>query len=169
MAEASRRVVLIADELCVALDNAAEDIGGSRPVDTIIKELGPAVDRALDSDNAAGQDYLKGSEAEATPLKPLAGPEVSSHRPDEKPVPAAPMPIDTAPGTAVRYAYPKNGGGYEGKRAEALGIRVGDVLTVDCTDIHRSSTTLYLREFPGEPFNTVNFALSKEELTDERE
>lgn len=48
--------------------------------------------RALDSDNAVGQDYLKGSEAETTPLKPLAGPEVSSHRPDEKPVPAAPEP-----------------------------------------------------------------------------
>ena len=97
------------------------------------------------ADNAAGRDHQ---------------PVESEFPPSQAPVPAAPMPIDTAPGTAVRYAYPKNGGGYEGKRAEALGIRVGDVLTVDCTDIHRSSTTLYLREFPGEPFNTVNFALA---------
>jgi len=45
--EAARKVVKFADELCVAVDKAAEDIGGSRPTLDILRDLGPAVDAAL--------------------------------------------------------------------------------------------------------------------------
>ena len=41
------RVVTLADELCTAVDNAGEDIGGSRPIMEILQDLGPAVDAAL--------------------------------------------------------------------------------------------------------------------------
>lgn len=39
-------VLKLADELCDAVDRAAEDIGGSRLVKDILAELGPAVDAA---------------------------------------------------------------------------------------------------------------------------
>ena len=44
--DALQRLVTVADELCDAVDNAADDIGGSRPVNDILAELGPAVDAA---------------------------------------------------------------------------------------------------------------------------
>lgn len=36
----------VADELCTAIDNSELDIGGSRPMNDILAELGPAVDVA---------------------------------------------------------------------------------------------------------------------------
>ena len=41
-----------------------------------------------------------------------------------------------------------------------LGFKEGDEFTVEETVIDGFSTTLYLREFPCERFNTVNFALT---------
>lgn len=38
-------VARLAGELCDAIDRAAEDIGGSRPVADILKDLGHAVDK----------------------------------------------------------------------------------------------------------------------------
>lgn len=40
-------VAKLAGELCDAVDAAEEDIGGHRPIRTILGELGPAVDRVL--------------------------------------------------------------------------------------------------------------------------
>ena len=40
------RVLELADELCVAVDCAEEDIGGPRPIIEILRALGPAVDDA---------------------------------------------------------------------------------------------------------------------------
>jgi hypothetical protein len=39
-------VVRLADELCEAVDREGEDIGGSRGSLVILRELGPAVDKA---------------------------------------------------------------------------------------------------------------------------
>lgn len=43
------RLIAITDEYCTAVDNAADDIGGSRPLIDILGELGPAVDAAMDA------------------------------------------------------------------------------------------------------------------------
>lgn len=45
--EGMEKVLKLADELCTAVDNETDDIGGSRPSREIIAELGPAVDAAL--------------------------------------------------------------------------------------------------------------------------
>lgn len=45
--KATARVLKLADELTNAIDLAEEDIGGARPIKTILRELGPAVDKAL--------------------------------------------------------------------------------------------------------------------------
>lgn len=42
-----RDVIKYADELCVAVDRAAEDVGGSRPTTEILADLGPATDKAM--------------------------------------------------------------------------------------------------------------------------
>lgn len=44
-----RKVVALADELCAAIENSEADIGGSRQMDKILAELGPAVDAALNA------------------------------------------------------------------------------------------------------------------------
>lgn len=46
-AEDFKDVTKFADELCVAVDRAAEDIGGSRPTREILADLGPATDKAM--------------------------------------------------------------------------------------------------------------------------
>lgn len=74
------------------------------------------------------------------------------------------MPIDAEPGTKVTYAYPNNGTWGDKDKLGRLGFKEGDEFTVDETAIDGFSTTLYLREFPGERFNTVNFALTPNEL-----
>lgn len=43
----AEEVVRLSDELCTAIDNAAEDIGGSRRIGDILADLGPATDAAL--------------------------------------------------------------------------------------------------------------------------
>lgn len=40
-------VTRFADELCIAVDRAADDIGGSRPTREILADLGPATDKAM--------------------------------------------------------------------------------------------------------------------------
>lgn len=52
----------ITDELCNAIDNGAEDIGGSRPIKEILSELGPAVDQASDALKFAMKLRVSGSE-----------------------------------------------------------------------------------------------------------
>lgn len=70
------------------------------------------------------------------------------------------MPIDTPEGTKVVFAYPKNGTSGDQAHAQRLGLKEGDEYTVEDTEAGGFSTTLWLREFPGERFNTVNFTLT---------
>jgi hypothetical protein len=70
------------------------------------------------------------------------------------------MPIDTPEGTKVTFAFPNYGISGDKDKLGKLDLKVGDEFTVQETVIGGFSTTLYLREFPGERFNTVNFALT---------
>lgn len=45
--ESLQAVAKLASELCDAVDEDAEDIGGHRPVHVILGELGPAVDKVM--------------------------------------------------------------------------------------------------------------------------
>lgn len=69
------------------------------------------------------------------------------------------MPVDTAPGTKVIFEFPKNGSDFDRIKAASLFIKKGDVFTVHHTEPEQYHTRLYLEEFPGVIFNTVNFAL----------
>jgi hypothetical protein len=63
--------------------------------------------------------------------------------------------IYAAPGTKVRFT---NEGGYEYQRESALKhLVVGNVYTVAWTDVHQSSTDVFLVEVPKRPFNSVQF------------
>lgn len=42
-----KEVTRYADELCIAVDRAANDIGGSRRTGDILADLGPATDKAM--------------------------------------------------------------------------------------------------------------------------
>jgi hypothetical protein len=70
------------------------------------------------------------------------------------------MPIDAPEGTKVTYAYPDNGTAFDKAKLAKLGLNVGDVFTVEDTEISGFSTALRLRELPGERLNTVNFTLT---------
>jgi hypothetical protein len=63
----------------------------------------------------------------------------------------------------VVFAFPNNGEQVDKDRLGRLGLKVGAEFTVEKTEIGGFSTTLYLREFPGERFNTVNFTLTANE------
>jgi hypothetical protein len=79
------------------------------------------------------------------------------------------MPIDAPEGTKVVFAFPNNGEQVDKDRLGRLGLKVGAEFTVEETEISGFSTTLYLREFPEEWFNTVNFTLTANaELSGER-
>ena len=67
------------------------------------------------------------------------------------------MAITTPPGAKVVMAYPKNGYSFDQHGLLKLGIKKGDVFTVSHIEINRSSSTLFLVEFPDIQFNTVNF------------
>lgn len=65
------------------------------------------------------------------------------------------MNINAGRGTQVRFVRP--GAGWSHDQEQAQKLIVGKVYTVHHTDVHSSSTSLYLIEFPGEKFNTVQF------------
>lgn len=67
------------------------------------------------------------------------------------------MDIASKPGTKIVFWYPHNGWPVDGQFIKGLGIKLGDILTVDHTVIHSSGTELYLKEFPGKCFNSANF------------
>jgi hypothetical protein len=77
------------------------------------------------------------------------------------------MDIYSAPGTKVVLWKPQNGWPHDKEQIERLGMKVGQEFTVQRTDVHSSSTTLYLKEFPNHKFNTVNFGVpaKPDELT----
>ena len=67
------------------------------------------------------------------------------------------MEIYATAGAKVIMDYPEAGWPHDQRTIQRLGLKTGAEYTVDHTEVHSSSTTLYLREFPGERFNTVNF------------
>lgn len=70
------------------------------------------------------------------------------------------MPIDTERGTKVVFAFPNNGNSRDKEKLKRLGMIEGKEYTVAGLDMHEFSTDLYLKEFPGKSFNTVNFSLA---------
>ena len=68
------------------------------------------------------------------------------------------MPIDARHGTKVIFNKPKNGWPHDQQTLKKHGLIEGEKYTVDRTEIHDCYTTLYLVEFPGIRFNTVNFS-----------
>lgn len=70
------------------------------------------------------------------------------------------MPIFVPPGSRVVLAFPDHGTLSDQARLSRLGLVRGAVFTVQATEALPFRTTLFLREFPNERFNTVNFALA---------
>ena len=71
------------------------------------------------------------------------------------------MDIYSQPGDKVICAFPHAGYPYDQEKLLKHRIAVGDVVTVEKTEIHGWSTDLYLKEYPGVRFNTVNFGVKK--------
>ncbi|MDE2103530.1 MAG: hypothetical protein KGL39_40190 [Patescibacteria group bacterium] len=67
------------------------------------------------------------------------------------------MEIYANPGSKVIMDYPEAGWPNDQLKIKELGLVEGQSYTVDHTEVHSSSTTLFLVEYPGERFNTVNF------------
>lgn len=66
-------------------------------------------------------------------------------------------------GTKVKFAYENAGTNYHIKKAKEHLI-LGEVYTVDYTDVHAFKTIVYLQEAPGIEFTSVQFAPLKEDL-----
>lgn len=67
------------------------------------------------------------------------------------------MEIYATPGAKVIMDYPDAGWPHDQRTIKSNGLVEGQTYTVDHTEVHSSSTTLFLSEFPGVRFNTVNF------------
>lgn len=67
------------------------------------------------------------------------------------------MSIYSEPGTAVRYAYPKNGNAGDQELCSKV-LTEGEVYTVKTCRAYDSHTSVELEEFPGHTFNAVMFA-----------
>lgn len=59
-------------------------------------------------------------------------------------------------GTMVRFAFPTNGYLSDQEFAKQY-LSEGMIYTVDFTDVGSWHTDVYLKEFPGKPFNSVLF------------
>jgi len=57
----------------------------------------------------------------------------------------------------VVYKYPNNGYDHDQQTARKY-LNIDQVYTVDFTDVHSSSTDVYLKDFPNVSFNSVQFA-----------
>lgn len=72
-----------------------------------------------------------------------------------------PMRLNTEAGASVAFMDCDNGWPGEAERCRELGMKDGDVFTVDFVDVGQSSSRVYLREFKGNgwrmSFNTVLF------------
>jgi len=73
----------------------------------------------------------------------------------------SPMNIETGRGQKVIYAFDKNGYDHDQEDARKY-LKFGETYTVSHTDVHRSSSQVYLQEVPGRGFNTVMFANKKD-------
>ena len=68
------------------------------------------------------------------------------------------MNIYAKNGDKVKITEKSFNNGHEFDRIKiAKLLRLGQVYEVDGTEVHSFSSEVYLKEFPGEQFNTVNF------------
>jgi hypothetical protein len=67
------------------------------------------------------------------------------------------MNIYAEPGTKIVFRHPNYGYGHDQRNLKNLGLVVGQTYTVAWTEVGDSHTHLYLEEFPGVAFNSVNF------------
>lgn len=67
------------------------------------------------------------------------------------------MDVYSKPGSKVRFANPDSGRDYDIKLAKKE-LKVGQIYTIDYTDVGSWHTDVYLVEKPGIPFNSVHFA-----------
>lgn len=65
---------------------------------------------------------------------------------------------ELAPGTKVMYWFVSCGYDHDQRQIKQLGMKLGQVFTIDHTDEGDCHTSFYLREFPGKSFNSFNFA-----------
>lgn len=66
------------------------------------------------------------------------------------------MDIHARKGTKVKYSYPTFGYKYQQEKALKF-LKVGNIYTIDRTEVHSSFTHVYFEEIPGIPFNSVFF------------
>lgn len=67
------------------------------------------------------------------------------------------MNIYARPGTLVVMKHPNSGYPVHQYLIQKHGLKLGVWYTVDRTVVEDFSTTVYLREYPGVAFNSVNF------------
>lgn len=67
------------------------------------------------------------------------------------------MNIEAESGSLVRFSYPHNAYTHQQEKAANF-LTIDEVYTVEKTIIHSWSSDVFLKEFPGEPFNTVLFS-----------
>jgi hypothetical protein len=67
------------------------------------------------------------------------------------------MDIYAQNGHKVKYDVPNAGLDHDKEKCQRL-LKLGETYTVDYTDVHSWYTDVYLVEFPGENFNSVNFS-----------
>lgn len=66
-----------------------------------------------------------------------------------------PIDIYSKEGTKVKYT---GKGGYDHHKEHAnKHLKIGDIYTIDHTDVHAWNTNVYLKEIPNEGFNSVHF------------
>lgn len=66
------------------------------------------------------------------------------------------MDINTSIGSKVIFAFPDNGMKYE-KKAASKYLKLNHEYTIERIDVGGWHTTIYLKEFPDIPFNSVHF------------
>ena len=71
------------------------------------------------------------------------------------------MDIYSPRGTKVRFSWPNRGYDHHQELANKH-LKVGEVYRVESTDVHDSSSTVCLCEFPGIKFNTIMFSDTRE-------
>ena len=68
------------------------------------------------------------------------------------------MGIYTSRGARVEFSDAEAGYPHDQETLKKNKLKLGGVYTVDEVIVYGFSSTLYLKEFPGIPFNTVNFS-----------
>jgi len=72
------------------------------------------------------------------------------------------MDNDSPKGTKVKFAYENAGTNWDIENVKKY-LTLGDIYTVAFTEVHSWHTKVFLKEFPGIDFNSVQFAPLKED------